>query len=102
MLEITSLFVACGFRDGKLPCCNPVASGSFVTLPWLETGDVGAAGGWGQEGRCQPPAERWWPLAGVPVAVVWRLSAVLVLRGQVASCSGPRSWHTPCVRAASS
>lgn len=52
MLQIISLFVACGFLDGKLPCCNPVASSSFGTLPWLGTGDTGAEEGW--EGAASP------------------------------------------------
>lgn len=30
MLEITSLFVACGFLDGKLLCYNPAVSNSFI------------------------------------------------------------------------
>lgn len=67
MLQIISLFVACGFLDGKLPCCNPVASSSFVTLPWLGTGDTGAEGGCGRlEGCCQPPPSVGGPWQGCP------------------------------------
>lgn len=42
MLEITSLFVACGFLDGKLLCYNPLVSDSFIKSLWMKIQNTGS------------------------------------------------------------